>query len=173
MTTPRQPHYDIVDHPGPVAWSEDARREIGEIIARYPSRRSATLPILWLAVREFGWVSPQVEQIVAEAVGESVNHIHEVVTFYTMYPRKPMGKHEIQICRNVSCWLAGGHDLRDYLMQKLRIGLGETTPDGKFTLTEVECLCFCERAPAMRFDTHIEDQLTREKIDRILADATE
>ncbi|MEW5875860.1 MAG: NAD(P)H-dependent oxidoreductase subunit E [Candidatus Zixiibacteriota bacterium] len=172
MNAPRRPHYDIVDHPQPVAWSEEARREVDAILAKYPNKRSATLPILWLAVREFGWISPQVEEIVAAAVGEPVNHIHEVVTFYTMYPRGPLGRHEIQICRNVSCWLAGGDQLRDYLMQKLGVGLGETTQDGKFTLTEVECLCFCERAPAMRFDNRIEDQLTKEKIDRILADAS-
>jgi len=163
--------YGSADHPGPVDWSAAARAEIEAIVARYPDRRSATLPVLWLAVREFGWISHQVEEIAAEILQRPLDEIHEVVTFYTMYPRRPLGRHHIQICRNISCWLAGAVNLRDYLMEKLGIGVGETTPDGKFTLSEVECLAYCECAPALQFDVRYVGNLTRDAIDRLLAEA--
>ena len=160
--------YGMVDHPGPVAWSESARREIDAIFAKYPDKRSASLPVLWLAVREFGWISYQVELIAAEVLERPLNEIHQVVTFYTMYPRKPLGKHQIQLCRNISCWLAGAEDLREHIKQVLGIGVGETTPDGKFTLTEVECLAYCECAPAMRFDDKYVGNLTRQSVAEII-----
>ena len=160
--------YGMVDHPGPVAWSDSAKREIAAIFAKYPDKRSASLPVLWLAVREFGWISYQVELIVAEVLERPLNEIHQVVTFYTMYPRKPVGKHQIQLCRNLSCWLAGAEDLRDHIKQVLGIGVGETTPDGKFTLSEVECLAYCECAPAMRFDDKYVGNLSRESVAQII-----
>jgi NADH-quinone oxidoreductase subunit E len=164
---------DWVSHPhaGAVAWSDDAKRELEAIFAKYPDRRSAMLPVLWLAVKEFGWISPQVEQIVSEVMERPLNDVHGVVTFYTMFPRAPLGRHHIQICRNIACWLAGSVNLMDHLKQKLGIGAGETTPDGRFTLSEVECLAYCECAPAMRFDDRYEGNLTPEKIDQILAEA--
>lgn len=160
--------YGMVDHPGPVAWSDSARREIDAIFAKYPDKRSASLPVLWLAVREFGWISYQVELIVADVLERPLNEVHQVVTFYTMYPRKPMGSHQIQLCRNISCWLAGAEDLREHIKQVLGIGVGETTPDGKFTLSEVECLAYCECAPAMRFDDKYVGNLTRESVVQII-----
>jgi NADH-quinone oxidoreductase E subunit len=162
--------YGMADHPGPVVWSEAAKREIAAVFAKYPDKRSATLPVLWLAVREFGWISYQVELIVAEILERPLNEIHEVVTFYTMYPRRPMGKHHIQLCRNLSCWLAGAGDLREHIRQTLGIGVGETTPDGKFTLSEVECLAYCECAPAMRFDDRYVGGLTKESINDVIRD---
>jgi len=170
-TTSKVIDYGLADHPGPVAWSDAARREIETVVAGYPDRRSATLPVLWLAVREFGWVSYQVEKIVADVLERPLDEIHEVVTFYTMFPRRPLGKHHIEICRNISCWLAGSENLRDYLKSKLGVGVGETTRDGKFTLSEVECLAYCECAPALRFDGRYVGNLTRESIDRLLAEA--
>lgn len=162
--------YGMQDHPEPVVWSEAAKREIDEIFAKYPDKRSATLPVLWLAVRDFGWVSYQVELIVADVLEQPLNEIHQVVTFYTMYPRKPMGKHHIQLCRNISCWLAGAENLREQIKQALGIKVGETTPDGRFTLSEVECLAYCECAPAMRFDDTYVGNLTAESVTRMIKD---
>jgi NADH-quinone oxidoreductase E subunit len=162
--------YGMVDHPGPVAWSEAALREIEQIFSRYPDKRSATLPVLWVAVREFGWISYQVELIVGEVLQRPLNEIHNVVSFYTMYPKRPMGKHHIQICRNISCWLAGSEKLTDHVKQVLGIGVGETTPDGRFTLSEVECLAYCECAPAMRFDDRYVGNLTKESLSGIIGE---
>jgi NADH-quinone oxidoreductase E subunit len=171
MSAPQTIDYRIVDHREPVSWSDEARRKAEAIIAKYPDKWSATLPILWLAVEEFGWISPQVETIVAEILGRPVNHIHEVVTFYTMYPRRPMGKHHIQICRNISCWIHGAPGLVEHLKQKLGIGPGEVSPDGRFSLEEVECLAYCECAPALRMDNRYEGNLTVEKIDQLIDNA--
>ena len=165
---PQTIDYGLVDHPSPVAWSEKAKQEIADIFSRYPDKRSATLPVLWLAVREFGWISYQVEQIASEVLERPLNEIHEVVTFYTMYPRGPMGKHHIQLCRNISCWLSGAIDLREHIKTTLGIGVGETTPDGKFTLSEVECLAYCECAPAMRFDDRYVGNLTKHSITQLI-----
>ncbi len=85
-----------------------------------------------------------------------------------MYPRGPMGKHHIQLCRNLSCWLAGAEDLREHIKQTLGIGVGETTSDGRFTLSEVECLAYCECAPAMRFDDKYVGNLTKESVTNII-----
>jgi NADH-quinone oxidoreductase E subunit len=160
--------YGLVDHPGPVAWSDQTRQEIAAVFAKYPDKRSATLPVLWLAVREFGWISYQVELIVADVLERPLNEIHEVVTFYTMFPRGPMGRHHIQLCRNLSCWLAGASDLREHIKETLGINVGETTPDGRFTLSEVECLAYCECAPAMRFDDRYVGNLTQESVNRLI-----
>ena len=167
-----QIEYDIVDHPEPVNWSAEARTKIDEIIARYPDSQSAIMPILWLAVEEFGWISPQVEKIVGEILDKPVNHVHSVVTFYTMYPRKPIGKHHIQICRNISCWLSGAPGLVEHLKGKLGIDSGGVTADGKFSLEEVECLAYCECAPALRIDGRYEGNLTTEKIDQLIQDVS-
>jgi NADH-quinone oxidoreductase E subunit len=168
----QQIEYDIVDHPEPVSWSPEARQKIDAIVARYPDSQSAIMPILWLAVGEFGWISPQVETIVGEVLDKPVNHVHSVVTFYTMYPRKPIGKHHIQICRNISCWLSGAPGLVEHLKGKLGIDAGGVTADGKFSLEEVECLAYCECAPALRIDGRYEGNLTREKIDQLIQDAS-
>jgi len=168
----QQIEYDIVDHPAPVSWSAEARRKIDAIIARYPDKQSAIMPILWLAVAEFGWISPQVEAIVGEVLDRPLNQVHSVVTFYTMFPRKPLGRHHVQICRNLSCWLAGAPGLADYLKERLGIKPGEVTADGKFSLEEVECLAYCECAPALRIDGRYEGNLTREKIDQLIRDVS-
>lgn len=168
----QQIDYHIQDHPEPVSWSDEAKTKIKEIIARYPDKQSAIMPILWLAVDEFGWISPQVEKIVGEVLDRPISKVHNVVTFYTMYPRKPMGRHHIQICRNISCWLAGAPGLVDHLKSKLGIEPGEVSRDGKFSLEEVECLAYCECAPALRMDGRYEGNLTREKIDRLIEDAS-
>jgi NADH-quinone oxidoreductase subunit E len=94
--------------------------------------------------------------------------VHEVVTFYTMYFQQPKGRHVISVCHNLSCHLAGAQPLLQHLTERLGIGAGETTEDGRVTLLAVECLCACEAAPMMQVDDRYELNLTPEKIDRIL-----
>jgi len=166
--SPRTVDYGMQHHAGPVAWSDAARREIDDIFSRYPDKRSATLPVLWLAVRDFGWISPEVERIAAEVLDRPLNEMHEVATFYTMYPRQPRGTHHIQICRNISCWLAGSRDLVAHAKARLGLDVGSTTTDGQFTLSEVECLCNCEHAPTMRWNNRYVNNVTRETLDRLI-----
>jgi NADH-quinone oxidoreductase subunit E len=141
---------------------------IGALAGRYPARQAALLPVLHLVQNELGYISLSDEQRVAELLGLPPMKVHEVVTFYTMFRRAPIGRHHIQVCTNVSCSLAGGVALVEHLQAKLGITLGETTPDGRFTLTGVECLGACEQAPCLMVDFDYHGNLDAEKIDALL-----
>ena len=98
-----------------------------------------------------------------------VNEVEEVVTFYTMYSRKPIGKYKLQVCRTLSCWLRGAEEITERIEHKLGCGIGETTPDGKFTLVEVECLGYCDLAPCMQVNFDYHEKVTPERVDEIIA----
>lgn len=149
-------------------FSAAAQEELEAIFSRYPDRRSAMLMVLHLAQREFGYLSPAVEELVAEIMEQPVTEIHGVVTFYTMYNTKPVGKYHLQLCRNISCWIKKAPGLLEHLKSRLGVEVGQTSSDGKFTLTEVECLAHCENAPAMQINDDIICDLTKEKVDRLI-----
>jgi NADH-quinone oxidoreductase subunit E len=125
--------------------------------------------VLHLTQKEFGCISEEEEKRVAEILELKPIQVREVVTFYTMFNQKPVGKYHIQVCSNLSCSLLGAESLIDYLMEKLGIGLGETTPDKKFTLSSVECLGACEMAPSLMVNFDYHGNLDKEKIDNILS----
>ena len=143
-------------------------KKIDEIAARYPVQQAALLPVLHLVQNEMGFLSADDERAVAERLGLLPVKVREVVTFYTMFRRSPVGKYHLQICTNLSCSLAGGDGLADHLQAKLGIKLGGTTPDGKFTLTGVECLGACEQAPCLMINFDYYGNLDAAGIDRIL-----
>ena len=142
--------------------------EVRRLQALYPDRRGALLPVLHLAQDTFGYVSLEVEEYVAGLFNLSPAHIHEVVTFYTMFFREPRGRHVVSVCHNLSCHLMGAKGIVEHLKARLGVEPGETTPDGRITLQAVECLCACETAPMMQVDDRYEGHLTPEKVDRIL-----
>jgi NADH-quinone oxidoreductase E subunit len=152
-----------------VAFSDTARRELEAVLARYPDKEAAILPALHLAQREFGYVSDEAIVYVATLLGFTPARIEGVATFYTMYNRKPVGKYHLQICRNLSCSLLGAEHLIEHVSKKLGIQPGETTPDGKFTLSKVECLGSCGTAPVLQLNNDYHEDLTEEKIDALLA----
>jgi NADH-quinone oxidoreductase E subunit len=152
-----------------VAFSDTARRELEAILARYPDKEAAILPALHLAQREFGYVSDEAIVYVADLLGFTPARIEGVATFYTMYNRKPVGRYHVQICRNISCSLMGAEHLIDHVSKKLGIRPGETTPDGKFTLSKAECLGSCGTAPVLQLNDDYHEDLTEEKIDALLA----
>lgn len=141
---------------------------IRSIEARYPDRRSALLPALYLLQEQDGYISPEGMQALAEHFGLSPMAVHEVASFYTMFRLKPAGRHHIQVCTNISCSLLGGSHAVAHIGEKLGISAGETTPDGAFTLSEVECLGSCGTAPMMQVNDVYYENLTRERIDAIL-----
>jgi NADH-quinone oxidoreductase E subunit len=150
--------------------SENAKAEIKQIRGKYPDPRSALLPALYVAQRERGWLSPEVMRDVAEVMDLPSTEVASVASFYTMFNRQPVGENLIQVCTNISCSLLGAGHIVEYLKSKLGIDMGETTPDNRFTLVTVECLGSCGTAPMMQInDTYYED-LTEEKIDRVLAE---
>jgi len=151
-----------------VEFSEQAKREFEDILRRYPDRQAALLPALHLAQREFGYISGEVVEYLSRLLGFTEARIYGVATFYTMYNKKPVGKYHLQVCRNISCSLLGAKHIIEHISEKLGIKPGETTPDGKFTLSLVECLGSCGTAPVMQINDDYYENLSIEKVDEIL-----
>ena len=149
-------------------FTPDQLAEVGRLQSLYPDKRGALLPVLHLAQDTFGHISLEVEAYVGTLFDLTPAHVHEVVTFYTLYFREPKGRHVVSVCHNLSCHLLGAKTIIEHLTQRLGIEVGETTADGRVTLLTVECLCACEQAPMMQVDDRYEGYLTPERVDRIL-----
>ena len=143
-------------------------QEVRRLQGLYPDKVGAMLPVLRLAQEVFGYVSLEVEEYVAGLFDMSPAHVHEVVTFYTLFFQQPTGRHVVSVCHNLSCHLLGSKSIVEHLTRRLGVEVGETTSDGRVTLLTVECLCACEQAPMMQVDDRYEGLLTPEKVDRIL-----
>ena len=150
--------------------SEENLRKLEKLKQHYPTAKSLTLPVLWMAQEQFGWISPEVMTYVAQLLGLPVSHIYGVVTFYTMFNTRPVGKYHIQLCTNVSCQLLGAEQMADHICRRLNINPGETTVDKKFTLSEVECLGSCGTAPMMQVNDDYYENLSESKVDTILTE---
>jgi len=146
----------------------DFESKVDAVVSRYPEPQAALLPILWLVQRTRGWVDLDSEAWIAKRVGVSAAHVHGVVTFYTMYKRRPWGKYHIQVCTTLSCMLRGCDDIVGHLGRKLGIRPGETTADGRFSLVTVECLGSCGTAPMLQLNDDYHENLTIESLDRLL-----
>jgi NADH-quinone oxidoreductase E subunit len=155
-----------------VEFSAKAKQELDRIFGRYATKQAALLPALYLAQREFGYVSVEAMEYVAGIVGVSPTRVYEVATFYTMYNKQPVGKYFVQVCTNICCALRGGMDLFAYLSKKLGITEGQTTKDGRFTLVKVECLGACGNAPMMQVNDDYYEDLTPAKVDELLKSMT-
>jgi NADH-quinone oxidoreductase E subunit len=150
--------------------SDKAVAEMKARTAQYPICRSGILPALTIAYHEVGHLNDDLYTEIAEAIGVHAVEVAEAASFYTMFPKQPVGKYLIQVCHNLSCALLGADSLIGYLEQKLGIKKGETTPDNLFTLISVECLGSCATAPMMQINHDYYENLTREKIDQILGE---
>ena len=144
------------------------RQRIDRICARYPSRRAAILPVLWMVQEQEGWISAEAMEAVATVLDITPAAVYEVVTFYTMFQRTPCARHHLQVCRTIGCWLRGADRLVEHLQQKLGIKPGEQTADGRCKLSTVECLASCGTAPMMQIGNDYYENLTPEKVDTIL-----
>jgi NADH-quinone oxidoreductase E subunit len=134
----------------PAELSAAARAELERLFTRYPTREAVVVPALWIAQREFGWISAEVIVLVSRLCGVAPSHVYGVVSFYTMFHRRPRGRLHLQLCTNLSCQLRGAEHVLDCLREKLGIDLGGTTDDRLFSLDEVECLAACELAPVLQ-----------------------
>ncbi len=146
----------------------DSIREIKERAAKYPHRKSAILPALTIACRQVGHLNNAIYHEIANAINVPYVEVAEAATFYTMFPKEPVGKHLIQVCHNISCALMGADSLVEYLEKKLQIKKGETTRDNLFTIISVECLGSCATAPMMQINQDFHENLTPQKVDKIL-----
>jgi NADH-quinone oxidoreductase E subunit len=151
-----------------VEFSPAAMKEFEEIVARYPKKEAAMLPVLYLAQRELGHIGQEAIDYVAKLMGQSSARVYGVVSFYTMFNTKPIGRHHIQVCRTLSCALRGAEMVTSTIKGRLGIEPGQTTPDGRFTLSEVECLASCGTAPMMQVNDDYYENLTEGKISEIL-----
>lgn len=151
-----------------LAFSKETRAKHERLLTRYPNREAAILPTLYLAQREFGHLSDEAIMYVADLLGFTPARIYGVATFYTMYNKKPVGKYHLQVCRNLSCSLMGAEHLIERVSEKLGVQPGETTADGRFTLSTVECLGSCGTAPVMQVNDDYYENLSEESIDAIL-----
>ncbi len=145
---------------------------LAPVLARYPADRkaSAMIPALRLGQELFGHLSPAVMALAADRLGVSPARAEEVASFYVMLHTRPVGRHVLEICTNVSCSLCGSERLFDRLRERLGLENGGTTADGRITLREVECLGSCGTGPAMLVDDEMVERLTEEKLERVLGE---
>lgn len=157
-----------------VEFSQRSKERFAEILTRYPEKRAAIMPTLWLAQEEFGYLGEETLSYIAELLELSPAFVASVASFYTMYYKKPMGRHHVQVCTNLSCALVGSGEILACLEKRLGIRPGQTTEDGKFSLDEVECLASCGTAPMMQIGDDYWEDLTVEQtlaiIDRLAKD---
>ncbi|NLE47856.1 MAG: NADH-quinone oxidoreductase subunit NuoE [Sandaracinaceae bacterium] len=150
------------------ALTPEREKQAAALLDKYPERRAALLPLLWLCQRQNGYISDEVIAFVAEKVGLETAEVKGVVTFYTMFFQEPVGEHVIWVCRTLACDLRGGKAVQEHLQRRLGVVPGQTTRDGKFTLLKAECLASCGSAPMVQIDDDYHENLTAEKLDRIL-----
>ena len=148
--------------------SESARARMREVVGRYPSTSSAMLPALHIAQEEEGYITPEGVEAVAEVLGVRPDEVDQVVSFYSMYFRKPVGRHVIKVCTSISCYLRGCDALMSHLEQRLGIKQGETTSDGAFTVLPIECLASCGTAPVLQVNNEFVENVTLEDADALL-----
>ena len=151
-----------------VQFSDATYKKFAEVLTHYPAKRAAILPTFWLAQQEFGYLSQEVMEYVAKLLDLSPAYVAAVASFYTMFNQEPVGRFHVQVCTNLSCTLLGAEHLVECIEQKLGIGLGQTTPDKKFTLSEVECLGSCGTAPVAQINDDYHENLTPEGMVRLL-----
>lgn len=148
--------------------SELTKEKIRRIKDLFPHRKSAVLPALHEVINDVGFTNSETLKEIASLLDLSPLEVSETASFYTFFPKKGTGKYWIQVCTNLSCSLLGADGLVKYLEDKLKIKVGQTTPDRKFSLTAVECLGSCGTAPVMQINQDYYENLTEERIDKIL-----
>jgi NADH-quinone oxidoreductase subunit E len=150
--------------------SDKARRDIQDLKKKFETNQSALIPALHRAQADQGWLSEETQAEVAQLLELSLQTVAGVVSFYTMFHRKPVGKYLLQVCRNLSCTMLGGQSLRRKLEERLGIAEGETTPDGRYTLIEVECLGSCGTAPVVMVNDRYFEGVKPDDVEKLLAE---
>lgn len=160
--------YRVEESGRPAEFPPEALARIEKILTRYPTKQAALLPVLWVAQETWGWISREAAEEVARILEVSPAHVDGVLTFYTMFNLRPVGKNLLQVCTSISCHLAGAGRLLEHCKKRLGVDLEETTPDGKFTVVEVECIAGCDRAPSMMVNDTYYEPIDEKKLDALL-----
>lgn len=149
-------------------FTEENLKKIEAVRKKYPTSLAAVMPVIYIAQEQNGFISEEVMEEIANVLGIDKVNVLSVVTFYTMYHTKPMGKYHVQVCTNVSCMLRGAYEIFDLVKNKLGIEHMQVTEDGKFSLEEVECMGACGGAPMIAINEDYFENLTKEKVEEIL-----
>jgi NADH-quinone oxidoreductase subunit E len=152
-----------------MALAEKYAKQIEKAFSKYPDKRSAVMPLLYIAQEEYGWVSPEGVQEVADLCEMDATQVKSIAGFYTMYSEQPKGKYWLQVCTDLACALCGADEYYAALKQELGVGDGETTEDGMFTVEHVMCLAACDKAPMLQCNFHYQEKLDKAKIPDLLA----
>lgn len=158
----------IQDEDWKMKGKQEVLEELRQRIARAPHARELVVDVMLALQDQYGYLSDEALQETASLLGMSLLEVEELATFYDFIYRQPVGRFVIRVCDSVVCWLEGGEPLVKHLEEKLGIRMGETTPDGLFTLLPVCCIGYCDMAPAMLVNNRVHGNLTPERIDRIL-----
>lgn len=153
-----------------IQFSQNTMSRVEKLKKQYPTKDACLLPVLHIAQKEFGYISPEVMEYVAGLVGVSPARVYGVATFYTMYNKKPVGKYHVQVCTNISCHLEGSMKILNTLKSVLNIEEDQTTPDKMFTLSTVECLGACGFGPVVQINDDYHEQVTEQGIKQIISD---
>ncbi len=149
-------------------YSLENEQEFQRLLKKYPKSDSMMLPALWLVQEQIGWVSPEAMLFVAEKLNKPPIEVHSFTTFYTMFNLKPIGTHHIELCKTLSCMLMGSRDLKQHIKDTIGIEPGQTSEDGLFHLTEVECMGACGGAPALAINGKYHEKLTCGGLDELV-----
>jgi NADH-quinone oxidoreductase subunit E len=149
-------------------FSQDFEQRFSEMLTHYPTKRSVLVPMLLYAQDEVGFLSDEVIQEIASRLGLTELDVRNVISYYSMLTTKPRGKYNVQVCTNIACMLRGGEELFHHCRKRLGIEHKGTTADGMFTLEEVECIGACSWAPAVQVNYDFHENLTVEKLDKVL-----
>ncbi len=149
--------------------TEDNLKKVEEIRKRYPTSQAVLLPILWIAQEQEGWISEEMMRYIGKLLDIPYGHVLGVVTFYTMYHSKKLGKYHIEVCTNVSCMLRGSDKILETIEHRCGTKPGQTSPDGKWTVSEVECMGACGGAPMLAIGQEYYENLTPQKTEELLS----
>ena len=152
-----------------VAFSSESDAAVSRIIGRYPTLHAALIPVLWVAQRQFGTITQAVMELVAERRELPATKVASTATFYSMFNKRPVGRYHVQICKNISCYLRRSDDTTAALAEAIGAAPGETTPDGLFTFSQVECLAACGRAPVVQVNEDYHEWVSPSKARELIA----
>jgi NADH-quinone oxidoreductase subunit E len=151
-----------------MALSERVKGKLEKIRSNFPTEQALLIPALHFVQEEAGWVSMDAQKAIGEFLHLPLSKVREVISFYTMFKQAPVGKVNLQLCVNISCWLNGSDKLLSCMEKRLGVGCGETTKDGKYTISEVECLASCGTAPVLQVNEDYYENLNVDELNKIM-----
>lgn len=153
---------------GPREWSPEQKAQIDKILARYPTKQAAVMPLLWMAQDAWDWLDLDIMRLIGKTLELPPSHVHAVASFYTMFKKAPTNRYFIQVCHTLSCAIVGADKIVEHLERRLELDEFGNSKDGLFTVLRVECLASCGSAPMAQINEHFYERLTPEIVDQVI-----